>query len=117
MNNVDQWLKEQEKNYPTIEELKQYKTEVLLKWWLNCWGWKDPQEYQDMDWCWEKQISYFLEDPIIQTQRAIKENPMVCACCGEDKPDYIEALEKDCEEYERKQKDEKKNKTSPRLNS
>ena len=73
MSKVDQWLKEQEKNYPTIKELKEYKTEVLLKWWLNCWGWKDPQEYQDMDWCWEKQISYFLEDPIIQTQRAIKE--------------------------------------------
>ena len=117
MNNVDQWLKEQEKNYPTVEELGQYKLEVLLKWWLNCWGNKDPQEYQDMEWCWEKQLSHFLLDPIVQTQRAIKENPMICACCGEDKPDYIEALEKDCEEYERKQKDEKKNKNSTGLNS
>ena len=25
MSKVDQWLKEQEKNYPTIEELKEYK--------------------------------------------------------------------------------------------
>ena len=42
---------------------------------------------------------------------------MICACCGEDKPDYIEALEEDCKEYERKEEDEKKNKNSTGLNS
>ena len=117
MDKGTKWLDDNSKHYPSKEYLKDLSHKTLLKYWFNCWQNKDPQEYQDMEWCWEKDLSHFLLDPIVQTQRAIRENPFVCACCGEEKPDYIEALEKDCEEYERKQKDEKKNKTSPRLNS
>ncbi len=97
MNNVDQWLKEQEKNYPTVEELGQYKLEVLLKWWLNCWGNKDPQEYQDMEWDWENELQKFTDNPIEQTQSAIKYNPEICPCCGDVKDEYLEALREEDE--------------------
>ena len=37
MNNVDQWLKEQEKNYP-FRRIKTIQIRSILNGWLNCWG-------------------------------------------------------------------------------
>lgn len=68
------------KNY-----FKDCRPELLLKYWFNCWSFKDPQEYQDIGWDWEEEIKEFIKDPVSKTIEAIKSNPETCYCCGKFK--------------------------------
>lgn len=107
MSKQTEWLNAQKDNYPTQKMLEEYKPEILLKWWFNCWSNKDPQEYQDMDWDWEIEIQKFIDDPILKTQEAIIHNPEICVCCGDVKEDYIEAVEEDIKQERENEKKEK----------
>jgi len=72
-------------NPQTKTYLKDCRPELLLKFWFNCWSFKDPQEYQDIDWNWEEEIEKFIKDPVSKTIEAIKSNPETCYCCGKFK--------------------------------
>ena len=109
MTHVFKWLEDNKNKYPPLHILREYKHETLLNYWFMCWGNRDPQEYQDMEWDWQVEIEKFLEDPAFQTQLAIKENPDICGCCGKQKEEYIEALRKDIED-EKKIKNKNKRK-------
>ena len=46
---------------------------------------------------WENEIQKFQDNPIEQTQSAIKYNPEICPCCGDVKDEYLEALREEDE--------------------
>ena len=43
------------------------------------------------------EIQKFQDNPIEQTQSAIKYNPEICPCCGDVKDEYLEALREEDE--------------------
>ena len=97
MDKGTKWLEENKKHYPSKEYLRDLSHKTLLKYWFNCWQNKDPQEYQDMEWDWENELQKFTDNPIEQTQSAIKYNPEICPCCGDVKDEYLEALREEDE--------------------
>ena len=97
VDHVSKWYENNKNNYPSLHILREYKNETLLNYWFNCWGNRDPQEYQDMEWDWENELQKFTDNPIEQTQSAIKYNPEICPCCGDVKDEYLEALREEDE--------------------
>ncbi len=97
---IDIWWESQKDNYPSKKYLRTLSHKTLLEYWFNCWKLKDPQDYQDMEWDWDSELQKFIDDPIEQTQLAIKINPEICACCGDVKDDYLKALHDDGEKQE-----------------